>query len=420
MESAPGGVSVRTLRLPSITPTSMRNKQNPLARPAEGQQNLLDRPAADQVELNLFGPGYGESVLVHLGANRWLVVDSCIEVTSGKPAALEYLDRLGVDASTSVLYLVATHWHDDHVGGFAALVEQCQQARVHFTSAMTCEVLLELIGSDFSEPVGKLVEMTKSLNELKGAGTDRNPDRAYWFLGEHSAVHLDALHSDGPAVEIWALSPSASDREETAKQLRLVLPGDSRYRPGGLPKPKDNHTSVVLHVRVGRKIILLGADRETLKGETRGWNSVAICHRDRALDKASLYKVAHHGSPNGDNNLIWTELLEKQPVALLTPYRRGLLGGRPRPADIRQLCGRTSEAYSTSVNDKTSSDFDPTYEPIMDARQEFSRYQGCEVEDAQTPFGHLRARASVAGGSWAVEYIPPAGPLCAVGKRWRR
>jgi Metallo-beta-lactamase superfamily len=411
---------VRTLRLPSITPALMRNRKNPSARPAEDQQNLVTRPAADQVELNLFGPGYGESVLVHLGANRWLIVDSCIDGTSGRPAALEYLDRLGVDASTSVLYLVATHWHDDHVGGFTELVKQCQQARVHFTSAMTCEVLLELIGSDFSEPVGKLVEMTNSLNELKGAGSDRNPDRAYWFLAEHSPVHLDAFHSDGPAVEIWALSPSASDREETAKQLRLVLPGDSRYRPGGLPKPRDNHTSVVLHVRVGRKIILLGADREALKGETRGWNSVTICHRDRGLNKASLYKVAHHGSPNGDDDLIWAELLDGQPVALLAPYRRGLLGGRPRPVDIVQLCQRTSEAYSTSVNNETSSAFDPAYEPVLDARHEFNRYQGYEVEDAQTPFGHLRARANVAGGAWTVEYVPPAGPLCAAGKRWRR
>ena len=181
---------MRTRRLLSITPALMRNRQK-----SASSTNYRTSPAIDQVELNLFGPGYGESVLVHLGANRWLIVDSCIEVTSGKPAALEYLDRLGVDASTRVLYLVATHWHDDHVGGFAALVERCKQARVHFTSAMTCEVLLELIGSDFSEPVGKLTEMTNSLNELKGTGTDRNPDRAYWFLEEHSPVHLNAIAS---------------------------------------------------------------------------------------------------------------------------------------------------------------------------------------------------------------------------------
>lgn len=413
MKDAPVRLSVRTRRLLPITPVLMRNRQRLLAPPT------INLPAIDQVELNLFGPGYGESVLVHLGANRWLIVDSCIEVTSGKPAALEYLDRLGVDASTSVLYLVATHWHDNHVGGFAVLVERCKQARVHFTSAMTCEVLLELIGSDYSQPVGKLTEMTNSLSELRGTGTDRNPDRQYLFLEEHSPVHLNGLHPDGPEVEIWALSPSASDRKETAKQLRMILPGDLRYRPGGLPQPQDNHTSVVLHVRVGRKSILLGADRQTMSGKTRGWNSVRICHRDRELDKASLYKVAHHGSPNADDDLIWTELLDKHPVALLAPFRRGLQGGRPRPADIKQLCERTSEAYSTSASQRTSPGLDPTYEPVLDAREEFSRYQAYEVEDAQTPFGHLRARADAKGGPWTVESFPPAGPLCAPAKRWR-
>lgn len=284
----------------------------------------------DQVELNLFGPGYGESVLVHLGADRWLIVDSCIEAQSAKPAALEYLDRIGVDASKNVHYLVATHWHDDHVGGFAEQIRRCKQAHVHFTSAMTCEVLLEVIGSDFAQPVGKLVEMTKSLEELKGTGTERNPERPYRFIGEHSPVHLDSLDRGQRAVEIWALSPSASDRAETAKQLRLILNGDSRFRPGGLPEPPDNHTSVVLHVRVGQKVILLGADRETLQGPTRGWNSVKVCHGERALDKASLYKIAHHGSPNADADVIWTELLDENPIAFLAPFRRGLKGGRPR------------------------------------------------------------------------------------------
>src|SRR5215813_8685763 len=161
-----------TRRLLSISP-ALRNRQNASAR-----------PATNQVEVDLFGPGYGESILVHLGANRWLIVDSCTEVAGGKPAALEYLDRIGVDASTSVLYLVATHWHDDHVSGFAAQVERCKAARVHFTGAMTCEVILELIGSDSSEPVDKLVEMTNSIIELQGGGTWRRPDRPYHFIGE--------------------------------------------------------------------------------------------------------------------------------------------------------------------------------------------------------------------------------------------
>jgi hypothetical protein len=29
-------------------------------------------PTADQIELTLFGPGYGECAVVHLGNNRWV------------------------------------------------------------------------------------------------------------------------------------------------------------------------------------------------------------------------------------------------------------------------------------------------------------------------------------------------------------
>ena len=369
--------------------------------------------------MHLFGPGYGESVLVHLGAGCWLIVDSCIEAQTGKPAALEYLDRIGVDAAEGVRYLVATHWHDDHVGGFAEQVRLCRQANVYFTSAMTCEVLLELIGSDFAQPVGNLEEMTRSLDELKGTGTEGTPERPFRFIGEDCAVHVNSLQNGQPSVEIWAMSPSASDRVQIAKQLRLILDGDSRFRPGGLPEPPDNHTSVVLHVRVGQQVILLGADRETLQGATRGWNSVMVCHSRRALDKATLYKVAHHGSPNADADVIWTELLAENPVALLAPFRRGLMGGRPRPADIKQLCERTSRAYSTSMDQTNLSGSDPAYEPVLDADEEFSRHQGFEVEDAQAPLGHLRAWAEAGGGPWTVEAIPPAGLLCTAGKRWR-
>lgn len=376
------------------------------------EDKAVTGPDSSQVEVNLFGPGYGESVLVHLCANRWLIVDSCVRATSAGPAALEYLDRIGVDIGSSVLYLVATHWHDDHVSGFATQVKRCARARVHFTAALTCESLLKFIESDFPQPVSKLSEMTKSLEELRGSGSKRYPERPYHFVGEHFPVHLESLHPGGPPVAIWALSPSSADRTETAKQLRRILNQDSNYSPTGLPKPKDNHTSVVLHVTVGNQHILLGADREKLSGAMRGWNSVKLCYSARNLDPASLYKVAHHGSPNADDDLIWEDLLMPQPVALLAPFRKGLEGGRPRPMDIARLCGRTRRAYSTSVADTANGESDPVYEPVMDAGWEFHRALDYEVEDAQVPMGHLRARAAAEGGPWHVDPFPPAGQLC--------
>ena len=86
-------------------------------------------PDIDQVELVLFGPGYGESVLVHLGSNEWIIVDSCMASGSSVPAPIWYLQNIGVDPASAVKLIVATHWHDDHIKGMAQVVQACPSAR---------------------------------------------------------------------------------------------------------------------------------------------------------------------------------------------------------------------------------------------------------------------------------------------------
>lgn len=88
---------------------------------------MRDLPAGTDAELHVFGPGYGESLLVHLGCGEWMIVDACRQ--RGKPpAALKWLDDLGVDVATAVKLVVATHWHDDHVRGLAETLRACDGA----------------------------------------------------------------------------------------------------------------------------------------------------------------------------------------------------------------------------------------------------------------------------------------------------
>jgi glyoxylase-like metal-dependent hydrolase (beta-lactamase superfamily II) len=75
-------------------------------------------PLRDEAEVSVFGPGFGECVVVHIGRGEWVVVDSCLDAESGRPVALEYLKQLGVDVATQVSLVIATHWHDDHIWGF--------------------------------------------------------------------------------------------------------------------------------------------------------------------------------------------------------------------------------------------------------------------------------------------------------------
>ena len=35
-------------------------------------------PGEDEFEVVLLGPGYGESIVLHVGYGGWIIVDSCI------------------------------------------------------------------------------------------------------------------------------------------------------------------------------------------------------------------------------------------------------------------------------------------------------------------------------------------------------
>ena len=76
-------------------------------------------PRNDEFELTLFGPGYGESLVLHVGDGVWVLIDSCGRADA--PVALDYLRRIDVDPSEAVRMIVATHWHDDHIRGLAEI-----------------------------------------------------------------------------------------------------------------------------------------------------------------------------------------------------------------------------------------------------------------------------------------------------------
>jgi glyoxylase-like metal-dependent hydrolase (beta-lactamase superfamily II) len=104
-------------------------------------------PSLDEIEVSVFGPGYGECILIHVGDNKWFIVDSCIEPKSKELPVLNYLDRIGVEPSHAVKMIIATHWHDDHVRGLSTLVETCHSAQFCLSSALRTQEFLTLIAA---------------------------------------------------------------------------------------------------------------------------------------------------------------------------------------------------------------------------------------------------------------------------------
>ena len=360
-----------------------------------------DRPEPGTVEVNLFGPGYGESIAIHLGDNRWMIVDSCAR-GDAEPAALLYLRRLGCDLR-DVKYLVATHWHDDHIRGFSTLIEQCPDADVFLSQALNVKPLLVRVMARTSRDLPSLSEMNRTIHTLIRRAARRTNRQPFHYLSEDKPVHSN-VHHPGNDVEIWALSPSSQDFDLAIAALVRTMPRLSEGASlDAVPRPRENHASIVLHVRAGNQRILLGADREVLGSGRRGWNSVAACATRRGLGRSSLFKIAHHGSPNGDAPVIWEDLLEPEPVVVLTPFRRGYEGGRPRRDDVDRILARTPWAFTTCA----PGDYSLLAEGISDMLSDADH----EVEDAQLPLGHIRARALTSGSPWSVELFRPAAHL---------
>jgi Metallo-beta-lactamase superfamily len=92
------------------------------------RDSLVTPPRPEQVEISLFGPGFGESVVLHMGFGDWVVVDSCILPRERTPAALAYFGAIGVDPADSVKFVIASHWHDDHIRGLSAVLDRCTKA----------------------------------------------------------------------------------------------------------------------------------------------------------------------------------------------------------------------------------------------------------------------------------------------------
>ena len=91
------------------------------------------------------GGGYGESQVIHLGENHWIVIDSCEDPKTKMCLPLDYLQKRGVDTSTDVKMIICTHWHDDHIRGMGRLLQSCESAVFVMAKATDRDKFLRLI-----------------------------------------------------------------------------------------------------------------------------------------------------------------------------------------------------------------------------------------------------------------------------------
>ncbi len=362
-------------------------------------------PNQDEIEVSLFGPGYGECVLVHMGDQEWLIVDSCIG-NDKTPAALDYLRRIGTDPAEAVRLVVATHWHDDHIRGLGALFRACQAAHFSCSDALKLEEFLSLVrlmkertmleGSGVEEfnEVLDLLEERKKRGMRVGTPVWAVADRTIW-------------NEPGRRIpcSVLALSPS----DETITKSRVYLSGLFPQRRTGKNRVAvrdPNELAVVLSVKVADYSILLGSDLPETSDPGTGWSVIVESHGTGG-EKASVFKIPHHGSQNADNPEVWREMLIESPFAILTPFVKGRTK-LPKETDAERICQRTDKAYITAR---------PQDREIKGRPREVERTikeTVIKIREVPSATGQVRLRKDLGSSSvdeWTVGLFGTATPL---------
>lgn len=304
----------------------------------EASSLSFELPAADEMRVDVFGPGVGECTVVHLGDGSWAVIDSCKGRGRSQPAATEYLTALGADFA-KIEFIIATHWHDDHIRGIAELYERAPNAKFCVAAAVRPDEFLALTGggpmaSRFTSGVAELGRV-EALARARGT-----------VVTTVSAGQRLRYKPASAVTSLWTLSPSATDVDLGRRHLRTELDG---FRPAArrLSPLTPNDTSVVVLLESDAGPLLLGGDLEHISSQRdRGWHAVLDLEGVPSAP-ASVLKAPHHGSINAHCPEVWEHKVMPDALTVVTPFERGTTP-LPRPEDRDRMRAATANGFLTS------------------------------------------------------------------------
>jgi hypothetical protein len=260
--------------------STLRNKRPNASGKHLAGSNVNIAPERSEIKVSLFDPGYGESVLLHLGENTWIVVDSCIDPITGDPASLTYLHQVHIDPTTSVRQVIATHWHDDHIRGLGRVMESCVSAEFVCSAALRQKEFLTRVAaygrfSVMESPA--LQEFNKILQVLEARGQERpgQQPRPPTFATASRCIWRNDVRTSRLSYpcSIYALSPSDASLVLAHRHIAALLPQPKTTKLR-IPALTPNHAAVVLWVNIGEVFILLGSDLEETGNPNTGWSII--------------------------------------------------------------------------------------------------------------------------------------------------
>lgn len=371
--------------------------------------NVGTPPLSDEVEVTIFGPGFGESIILHVGDGKWIVVDSCVDTSDTidrKPVAEKYLRAIGVDVARQVELIVASHWHDDHVRGLGHLLEACEGARFSCANALLKKeflTYLEEIATGIAATDGaKISEFRHVLRLMRDIS---RPPIKWAGAGRELLTWPKNALTHKESCVVRAFSPSDQEFSLFLSNLGMLSPqlGETKHAASA---QTPNLASIVLHLQFDSFAILLGADMEIHSSNFRGWAAAVDEAMDRHVDRAAVFKVAHHGSINGDYSRIWEKLLLDAPTCIVTPFNKLPLSKKlPTDADITRLSEKSGKLLLTAPSGNAI--------PIQNRDstvQRSLRESGIKLQNLATRLGAVRLRRKIGScaAPWQTELLGAA------------
>lgn len=282
---------------------------------------LKKKPNANEIEISVFGKGFGECIIIGCGDNEYIVVDSFINPETKNPIAVDYLNAIGVPLS-AITTVVLTHWHADHIAGISNLLNLTgQETKIVLSPIINKEKFHEFINLGIKGNKNSTSEFEKvySLIEKRGAKIIKianNDTRIF-------------VKNTEPKIEIFSLSPQD---EDLIRFINKIIISEDKIT--SCEYLEDNLLSIVLLVKFSKDGFLLGSDLENTSTDNQGWNAVVNNYSHTDV-KPSVFKIPHHGSENAHNDSIWEKILDQSPLSILTVYNKGFK--LPKDSDILRI-----------------------------------------------------------------------------------
>lgn len=297
---------------------------------------VRNSPSENEIELSVFGKGYGECLVLCCGHQEYIVVDSFINPSTNNPIAIDYLGAIGMPLN-SIKEVVLTHWHKDHIEGISTILNNLgSNVKLILSPILKDDQFMEFIFRGIKEGQESTSELKKIFDFLHTYGNG-----VYKFAKQDTRIYSNEMMGN---AEIYSLSPQDS---EIMNYIKYLITG-TIAKPYSYEYSENNLLSLVLLLKDSVDGILLGADLENMSTDI-GWDAV-VTNYSHTKTHPSVFKVPHHGSNTAHNDDVWKKILSPLPISILTVFDRS--SKLPSDEDIIRLSGLSSKLYVVGNNAK--------------------------------------------------------------------